>query len=85
MNNTVLHSDLIVWYSIDSRDSCGTADNLMQSQDGMVIMSTRGMNNPSLIIESQTRWVGFLTKGSQIRLIVIIMSTWGKDDEILIH
>ena len=52
MNNTVLHSDLIVWYSIDSIDSCGIANNLMQSQDGMVIMSTRGMSNPSLIQDS---------------------------------
>ena len=44
------HSDSqgsYVWYSVDSRDTCGTADNLMQSQDGMVIMSTRGDKPPS--------------------------------------
>ena len=41
-----------VLYSIDSIDSCGIANNLMQSQDGMVIMSTRGMSNPSLIQDS---------------------------------
>ena len=49
------HSDSqqsTVWYSIDSVDSCGIADNLMQSQDGMVIMSTRGADSSSLIQDS---------------------------------
>ena len=36
-----------VLYSIDSIDSCGIADNLMQSQDGMVIMNTRSDKPPS--------------------------------------
>ena len=39
-------------YSIDSIDSCGIADNLMQSQDGMVIMKTRGADSSSLIQDS---------------------------------
>jgi hypothetical protein len=44
------HSDSqwsTVWYSIDSIDSCGIADNLMQSQDGMVIMNVSRADNSS--------------------------------------
>ena len=44
------HSDSqwsYVWYSIDSIDSCGIADNLMQSQDGMVIMNVSRADNSS--------------------------------------
>ena len=58
MNNTVLHSDLIVWYSVVLVDSCGIADNIMQSQDGMVIMSTRGMTREKAL---ETSWAHAVT------------------------
>ena len=53
---------------------CGIADNLMQSQDGMTIMKTRGVK-ASHSYKSQTRCVVIQTKGSQISKFMIIMST----------